>query len=155
MKRYTQYLQPKQIAKPDMEWLEREELAKIISEELGISMAKSVRVFQIMITVFETALTSGKAVRLGSNIVLEPVTVTEAVGGVQGYSAIFKVVPEHTEYRVRLSQALQDKIYGDTTPFYVLNGTGKPLTWEQCLKFPDAYKIRNFNRKNRKGSHNG
>lgn len=156
MKKYTQYQQPKQKAKPDVEWLERDDLAQIISDELGLGISKSIAVFKTMARVLETAVLSGKAIRLSNSIVLEPITVTESVGGVQGYSVVFKVVPEHTEYRIRLSQRLQDQVYGDTKPFYVLSGTGKHLTWNECLQFPDAYKVRNFNRKNyMKGKSNG
>ena len=114
------------------------ELSKNISEELGISLEKSKVVYTVMSSVIANAILTGKGIRLGDSVVLEPVVVTESVEEVKGCKSILKVIPAYKAYMVKVSKSMKQQVHKKKEPYYVLKNTNKILTQEQVSKFSNS-----------------
>ena len=135
MKIYDSCKSPEIIPNPSHEFAGYIELSKNISEELGISKQKSKIIYTVMCSVIENAILTGKSVRLGDNVVLEPVTITESVEEVKGNRVLYKVTPQYNAYMVRVSNSMKEQVHKKKKPYYVLKNTNKILTQEQVDKF--------------------
>lgn len=144
MKIYDQCKLPQDLPMESEGFIDSCDITNTIGEELGISQTKSRSVTNVLYGIIEQAILTGKTIRIGNHLALEPVHVTEAVGAVYGNSAVYKVIPQHKEYRLRLSESMQQSVYGDVQPFFVLTGTGKKLTKAEADRFKGAFHKRSI-----------
>lgn len=114
--------------------IDREDLARILDDELGVGMKKAKAVVSMMYDAIETAMETGKAVHLGKSVLLEPVIVTETVEHINGYYDVLRVYPEHKDYRLNISKRFRDKIFGKVKPKFALRGTHRFIEWDEANK---------------------
>lgn len=115
----------------DIPMLNPHSLAVLMNDQLGIGK-ENAEIFirtlsDCLIKVFE----KGAGISLGNHIEIKPVLVTEEVSYAEDYSGVYKVIPEHREYRLFLTKELQEKLFGKIYPEFVLYGSTEKSSFQR------------------------